>query len=121
MEDTTACPICKNKLRTIKLPERLLYPVSKISSFLERTCGLGMNHSLQFFVDLETGKVDFLKLSLNPKYSRFLEVDFVNQKCRIACYRNSEPQYVEIPKMVELDFPNLEKLKERISLYVTFS
>jgi hypothetical protein len=37
------------------------------------------------------------------------------------CMKNSETSYIHIPKMIEPDFPSLEKLKERISMYVVFS
>lgn len=62
-----------------------------------------------------------IKLSLNPKYSRFLEMDFVNQKCRITCSKDGENEYIDIPKMIYPDFPDLTKLKEKVSLYVVFS
>lgn len=73
------------------------------------------------WTDKATKKVDLLKLSLSPKYSRFLEIDYVNQKCRIICTKDGEHEYIDIPKMVEPDFPDLVKLKEKISLYIVFS
>jgi len=121
MDDTLACPICGNKLRNIKLPNKFLHHVNKTSDYIARTCHNGMNHSLTFHVDEITKKVDFLKLSLNPKYSRYVEIDFFNQKCRISCLKDSKPDYIEIPKMLHPDFPLLTKLKERVSLYITFS
>lgn len=121
MDDTLTCPICANKLRNIKLHDKLLHPINKTANYAERTCSGGMNHSLQLFTDEATGQVDFLKLSLNPKYSRYLEIDFYNQKCRINCLKDNKPDYIDIPKMIEPDFPHLTKLKERISLYVVFS
>jgi hypothetical protein len=80
-----------------------------------------MNHSLMLFADKATKKVDFLKLSLNPKYSRFLEIDYVNQKCRINCMKDQKSDYIEIDKMLHPDFPDLVKLKEIVNLYVVFS
>ncbi len=80
-----------------------------------------MNHTLQLKVNEETGKVDFMKLSLNPKYSRFLEIDFVLQKCRINCMKEGKSSYIDIPKMLIPDFPDLTKLKEVVSLYIIFS
>lgn len=62
-----------------------------------------------------------MKLSLNPKYSRFLEIDWVNQKCKITCVQNGEYDHIDIPKMIEPDFPDLVKLKEKVNLYVVFS
>lgn len=121
MDDTLVCPICGNKLRNAKLTNRYLHPIKKFSDFTERTCTLGMNHTIQMFIDGYTGKVDFLKISLNPKYSRFVEIDYINSRCRVSCLKNNIPDYIEIDKMIEPDFPELTKLKERVSMYVVFS
>jgi hypothetical protein len=120
MHDMLICPICNAKLRNIRLPGKYLYGVGKIANYIERTC-VGMNHSLQLFADESTNQVDWIKISLNPKYSKFIEIDFLNQKCRIICTKNSKPEYININKMIEPDFPSLEKLKEKINLYVAFS
>lgn len=95
--------------------------MSKTADYVERTCSSGMNHVIQLFADSNTKKVDFIKLSLNPKYSRYLEIDFLNQKCRINCMKDGKAEYIEVPKMIIPDFPNLVRLKERVSLYVVFS
>ena len=121
MDDTLNCPMCGNRLRTINTPAKFLHYVGKTADYVERTCSRGMNHSLQLFTDDNTGKVDLLKLSLNPKYSKYLEIDFFNQKCRISLLKESKPFYIEIDKMIEPDFPLLVKLKERVNLYVVFS
>ncbi len=121
MDDTQTCPICGNKLRTINLDNKYIVVIGKQSNFVERTCTKGMNHSLRLISDKVTGKVDFINLSLNPKYSRYLEIDFINQKCRINCMKDGKPDYIDIPKMIIPDFPHLEKLKERVNLYVVFS
>lgn len=120
MQDTNICPICERKMRTVTINSRLEF-IEKEAFFLERTCS-GPNHSIQIFTDKKTGSVDMLRFSLDPKYSRFLEIDFINNRCRAHCMKESKADsYIYIPKIVELDFPNLEKLKERISIYVTFS
>ena len=121
MDDTLACPICGNKFRNIRLPHKHLHKINKTSTYFERTCSDGMNHSLQLFTDELTGQVDLIKLSLNPNYSKFIEIDFFNKKCRIICLKDSKPAYIEIQKILPLDFPLLTKLKERVSLYITFS
>jgi len=121
MNDTLLCPICGNKLRSLRLKDKYLHSIDKTANYQERTCSQGMNHSLQIFTDEETGKIDFLKMSLNPKYSRYVEIDFFNLKSRINCLKVGKPYYIDIPKMIDPDFPELLKLKERISLYVTFS
>lgn len=120
MEDTTTCLICQKKLRTIKLDNTYLPLVGKSGSFSERTCS-GPNHSLQFYTNKSTKLIELLRFSLDHKYTRYLEVDYFNKRCRIYCMKNGDIEYINIPKMVELDFPDLEKLKEKISTYVTFS
>jgi hypothetical protein len=120
MEDTTACPICRKKMRTMKAENMYLPSAEKTSTFFERTCS-GPNHSVQFFTDVETKLVDVLKFSLDHKYSRYLEIDYINKRCRIFCMKNGDAKYIYINKMVEPDFPDLDKLKERIATYVLFS
>jgi hypothetical protein len=121
MDDTVTCPICENKLRTVRIDEKYLNPVGKYANYIERVCVGGMNHALQFFTDDATHQIDFMKLSLNPKYSRYLEIDFFNKKCRISCIKDGKTEYIDIPKMIEPDFPNLLKLKDKVSMYVVFS
>jgi uncharacterized protein YbaR (Trm112 family) len=121
MQDMLCCPICGNKLRTIRKSRKLLPMVNKTANYAERTCTLGMNHTLQIFSDEDTTQVDLLKLSLAPDYSRFVMIDFINQKCKILCFKEGVSEYIDIPKMVEPDFPELEKLKEKISMFVVFS
>lgn len=121
MDDSLTCPICRNKLRNIKT-YRLLHYVGKSSSYTERTCSKGPNHrGLQFFTDENTGKVDLLKLPLNAQYSQYLEIDFVNQHCRISCTKEGRTEYILLERYVEPDFPDLVKLKEKIQLYILFS
>lgn len=121
MDDALRCPICGNKFKTNHHVKKLLYPINKVADYAERQCGEGHNHILTLWTDKSTKQVDLIKLSLNPKYSRFLEIDYVNQKCRIICAREGEYEYIDIPKMIEPDFPDLAKLKEKVALYVVFS
>lgn len=121
MDDVLNCPVCGNKLRNHNLLNKRLPFLDEVGNFVERNCTLGHNHSLQMFVDLATNKVVYLKLSLNHLYSRFVEINFVTEKCRILCMKDCECQYIDIDKLIEPDFPDLTKLKERVSLYVVFS
>jgi hypothetical protein len=121
MDDTLTCPVCGNKLRNMKKIGPL-HSIGKSGNYIERICSKGMNHrGLQFFVNEDTKKVDLLKLPLNAQYSRFLEIDFHNQRCRISNMKENKAEYIDIEKMIEPDFPDLVKLKERISMYVVFS
>lgn len=120
MDDVLNCPICGDKTRNIHTDNKLLHPVSKTANYTERVCA-GHNHTISLWTDRDTKQVDFIKLSLNPSYSRWIEVDYINQKCRIVCSKNGEYEYIEIPKMLDLDFPDLAKLKEKVSIYIIFS
>jgi hypothetical protein len=110
MEDTLFCPICNNKLRTIKL--------SNVLS--ERTC-TGPNHCLQFKADKNTNKIILLKFSLNSNYSRYIVVDFLKETCQIICLKENIGNYIDIPRLLELDFPNLVSLKEKVGMFIAFS
>jgi hypothetical protein len=120
MDDVLNCPICGTKMRTIHHKNKHLYPIEQTADYEERLC-TGPSHVIAIWFNKGTKKVDFMKLSLNPKYSRFLEIDWVHEKCRITCVRDGEYEYIEIPKMIEPDFPDLTKLKEKVNLYVVFS
>lgn len=119
MDDTLNCPICGQRMRTINLDNKFLHHIQRLGSYVERTC-VGMNHTLQIFTNKESDTVDFLNLSLNPQYSRFLQINFIDQKCRINCMKDGESTYIDVPKIIEPDFPKLTKLKEKVSLYVVF-
>jgi hypothetical protein len=121
MNDTLACPICQNKLRTVKLKDCYLTSSFKSSNYFERTCN-GTNHSLQFFTNEDTDQVEILKFSLNPKYSIFLEINYVDQSSRVYCLKKGLiSNTIEISKMIVPDFPDLVNLKEKIGMYVVFS
>lgn len=120
MDDTLVCPICDKKLRNTKVVGSLIYALNKNSSHTERLC-TGVNHTLQIFVDDETGQVDLLRVSLNPKYSRYVEIDFHNQKSRVLCMKEGNLEIIHIDKLIEPDFPDLTSLKEKVSVYVVFS
>jgi hypothetical protein len=121
MDDTTRCHICGNRLRNLKLKDKLYHPIGKISTFIERSCHKGKNHYLQLVTDIVSGKVDYLKFSLDPKYSKLIEIKYFNDKCNITFVKNNMPQTIEISKILEPDFPDLVKLKQQINLYAVFS
>ena len=115
MDDIRICPICNNNL----IPRPSLHSSKRGGKIIERIC-TGINHLFQIFV--ENGKVDYLKISLKPDYSVFFVIDYYNNKCIISCLKNGKSEHdIEIPRIIEPDFPDLVKLKEKISLYVVLS
>lgn len=120
MIDTLLCPICSNKLRNRNIKNHYAYAIDNVSNYIERTCSGGMNHSLQMLTEQDTKKVHFLKTSLNHTYSRFIEIDFLNNKSRISCLKLGKPEYIEIKKIFTPDFPELSVLKEKVETLVTF-
>lgn len=94
--------------------------VNKQANFIERICNQGRNHSLMLLADEDTNKVELLKVSLNAQYSRFLEINYALNTSRISCLKENKPEYISIDKILEVDFPELTKLKSKIGLYITF-
>ena len=121
MDDTVWCPICESKLRNLKLKDKLYHPIGKTSTFIERSCHTGKNHYLQLLTDTITGQVDYLKFSLDPKYSKYIEIKFITNECSLTFVKNGTPQIIEISKIIEPDFPDLIKLKQQVNLYAVFS
>lgn len=119
MQDTTNCPICGDKMRSIR-EHKFLIPVGKTSNYCERTCN-GLNHVVQFMTDEATNEVDFLKISLEPDYSKFIHIDLYNKKCQVICRRDNKQEVIDVPRMIFPDFPDLIKLKEKVALFVVFS
>jgi hypothetical protein len=72
-------------------------------------------------VDEKTQQIDCIKISLNPQYSRFVEINYALGTSRISCLKEGQPDYINIDKILEIDFPCLEKLRDKIKLLVLFS
>lgn len=121
MEDVLNCPICGDKFKNRHLNNKLLLPVGKLSNYVERLCSSGHNHIMNLWVDKKTNCVDLIKIGLDAKYSRFIEINFLQHKSRITCIKNGVYEFVDVPKLLELDFPYLAELKEKIDLYILFS
>lgn len=121
MEDVRLCPICGKKLTNQQYKQIYLAMFDKRSDYIQRTCTKGTNHSVQLMVDGYTGQVDLLKLSLNPQYTRWVEINFVTGKSKISCLKNGKPEHMEIDRALEPDFPHLIRLKAKVGIYVVFS
>jgi len=121
MDDVCFCPICNDKLKNVYLNKKTLFPVNKTSDYIQRICATGHNHSILIWTDAISNAIDFLKVSLDSKYSKWLEIDFVNSKCRIICAKNGKYQYIDIDKILDIDFPDMLKIKEKVNFLITFS
>lgn len=120
MDDVILCPICNTKLRNHNENQKIIHKINKKSDYVERICATAY-HSFVMWVDKKTKQVDLLKMSLNSDYSRFIWVDFYNKKSTIICLKQNDEETIEIPKIIEPDFPDLKDLKERVGMYIVFS
>jgi hypothetical protein len=109
--------MCGNKLINLNLTDQHLPFLHKTSSFITRNCPTGISHSYLHTTDQTTGKIDWIKLSFLPS-QRWIEINYITNKSRIVCLKDGEPDYLDIGKALEPDFPAMEKLREKISLYV---
>jgi len=112
--------MCGNKLTNLRLNDRYLAMLDKKSNYIDRNCSSGISHSFNHIVDEMTGKVDWIKLSYEPG-KRWIEINYVTHKSRIVCLKDGVPEYIDIDKRLEPDFPALTRLREKISIFVLIS
>jgi uncharacterized protein (DUF2225 family) len=106
MQDLSHCPICYNKLKN-----------RTFNQSVNRTCAKSAAHF--FSLKSTNKKVEHIVVYLDNYTS--LEVNFEKQ-CSFYYYEPTDPKMcLAIPKIMELDFPKLEKLKEKLSLYLLFT
>jgi hypothetical protein len=118
MDDFKNCPVCGCKMRN-KHDVSVKFP-NKISSLTTRLC-TGTNHTLQIFSDPKDNSVKIFKVSLNPKYTKFVEINYVTGTTDIRCFKEGIERTLTLNKILEPDLPTLEKLKKKVDLYVVFS
>lgn len=119
MDDTLICPICGDKLKNTKNHKNLF--IGKFANIIKRHCANGMNHIITLYSDTSVNKVDFLRVSLEPNYSKIIEIDFHNQKSKILLYKNGLSQTMHLQKIFEPDFPALENLRKQVNLFILLS
>jgi hypothetical protein len=73
------------------------------------------------YVEKYTKQVHWLSTSLNHNYSQFIDIDLLNNKSRICCNKMGKTSYIDIPKVIMPDFPNLNFLKEKVNKYILLS
>ena len=119
MDDFKVCPICNNKLRTINNIFVSFDKINRLTS--ERNCTKGMNHSLQIHSDIETNKVLKIKVSLAANYSKFIEINYVLNNSTILCMKDGKINPINIDKVLEIDFQDLDKLRKKVDMLIAFS
>lgn len=118
MDDIRFCPICEHKLKIFH-KSNLKNSSGKV--YTEKLC-IFSNHVFQYFMDKDSKNIDVLKLSLGPNYSKIIEINFIDKTTNVTIMNTSKVNLTFlIPKLLELDFPNLESLNEKIGLYMTYS
>lgn len=121
MQDTLHCPICKqkflNKYQLLNFGKN-----NEIINVAERLCN-GISHTLKIKSNTISKEIIFVKISLDSTYSKYLEVDYIQDKSSISCYKpESRNHYViDIGSAIPVDFNNLNKLKDKINTYVMLS
>lgn len=120
MLDTFNCPICQCKL--VSMAPETYYTTSNIKKkFIVRHCTTNLNHHLMMHVDPSTFAIEYLKFSLDPYFSKNIHIDFMQNTCKVICLKDSKiVQSVNLPKIPELDFPDLISLNQKVSTYLTF-
>lgn len=121
MDDTTLCPVCRSKMRNLNVKGKYSHHTGKAANYIERSCHNKKNHYVQILTDKETNKVDYVRLSLDPKYSKSIEINFFKGTCTLHLTKDKVTHTISIAKIIEPDFPDLIKLKQQVSLYSLFS
>jgi transcription elongation factor Elf1 len=116
MKDTKHCPICNLKLLN---SNKQIDPITKKLRYVRRICN-GTNHFFQMHVDAILNRVDMLRVSLDPYYSKSLEVYYTANKSCIIYAKNSVEEVIKIDRILDIDFPDMLKLKEKVDTYLIF-
>jgi hypothetical protein len=120
MRDLLHCPICFHQLKSTRAQLRRLSQTNKTAHYIHRICQ-GKPHQLSFFTDKSTGKIDWIQFNPNQDYSTFVEINFVNLTAIVKLYKDSKEYLrIELTEITTPDFPDLEELKKRIELFITF-
>lgn len=118
MDDTLICPICGNALKSTKSATFRMHTLNKTAKYIYRNCAEAINHTASFYIDQNTNKIDFLKISIEPNYSKIIEIDFHNQKSTLRLHGNNASETIHLQRTFEPDFPALENLKKQVNLFI---
>jgi hypothetical protein len=112
------CPICNDKFNFLYNGEYSPFS-NKKCNFVVRYCG-GINHIIQIYSNEDSCEIENMLISLEDDYSCFIDINFVNNCSKIS-YINSkekESNKIFVPKLLTPDFPDLEKLREKVKKYI---
>lgn len=119
--DTTCCPICLDKMSNLNLRDTYLHAVDNTSDYIRRTCAKNLSHVLQIFTDKKSKDIHLLKVSLNNKCDRIILIDYLNSKSTIVCNKMGKSKNIDIPKVLNIDFPNMLVIKQIVDKYILLS
>ena len=119
MQDTCVCPICGDKLRSIKRKHQIIN-LNPAICYTEKLCVKHISHFIQFFVDIEFGSVDMINISISTNRQKIARINFYMNESRIIMPSKLGNEII-IAKSIEPDFPDLINLKEKFKLYTVFS
>lgn len=120
MLDTKICPICQSILKNKKLPKYHVTLINKTADYWLRICPSAINHSLQLLSETNSKQIHLIKFSICHKYSKFVELDILNQKSKISLLNHNQSKFIILDKLLIPDFPQLIKLKEKVQTLITF-
>lgn len=104
------CPICGDRFKSMNF--------YSTSFDAQKTCA-GLNHMVTLF--LLKKKIDYISVSLVPDYSLFLEVDYRSNLSKIITYKKCIANETILPKLIMLDFPDLNEARRLVEKYVAFT
>lgn len=127
MLDFLYCPICFNQLKSSK-PQitSILFnhdslTNKKTSHYIKRSC-LNSPHQLTLYADKMSGKIDFIRFCPFNDYSTFIDIFTFLNKSVLSIYKNSDiVKKIIIEESLIVDFPKMEKLKEKLETLISFS
>lgn len=131
-EKNNNCPICGSKLKNTINFENGIIIISSYHKghFISRICNqpghyLRLVNKKKKNDDANSSIIDnflcLLKVSLSSDYSHAIEIDYLKNQSVISLYKNHLPEKIIVPYVLEIDFPDLEKLKAKVNLFIAFN
>lgn len=104
MKDNNNCLVCNSGLQKIHLTKNII----------EKLCTNSYSHSFYLISNKSNKDILYFKFSLNPYFTRFLEVDYrIGQS--VICDRDKR---ILVSRILEPDFPCLDILNNQLDLFL---